>query len=296
MLNTEDYSNEILEMYSTGIKPEEIARRLGFKYCQSVYNFLHKKGIFIPKCIEYNRKYELNQNFFKEINTEEKAYIFGFICADGHVDLKNNRVQITLAEKDKDILEKICNCLESNTIIKEIIRENPYHETERKLLTLLKIGLNSSILVKDLVNLGIKPNKTYSLDGNIVKYIPENLMRHFLRGYFDGDGNVIYGVKYSSGTKHNVNICGNLDFLLKTYQVYFPSNNKLYFEKKSRQTYIWKLSSKENVTKFLEFLYKDAKIYLNRKYEIYKYAHLKLDKLLENPEEDNQQPIISLND
>ena len=122
-------------------------------------------------------------------------------------------------------------------------------------------------------------NKTYTLNSGIIKFIPKYLIRDFLRGYFDGDGNVMYGKKYNSGTKYNINICGNEDFLLNTYQKYFPSINKMYYDKKSRQTYIWKISSKKKVEEFLYYLYCNSSIHLKRKYKVYlesKHAHLKL--------------------
>ena len=90
--------------------------------------------------------------------------------------------------------------------------------------------------------------------------------------------NVMFGKKYTSGIKYSINICGNEDFLLKTYQIFFPSTNKMYFDKKSKQTFIWKISSKEKVQQFLHYLYNNSKIHLKRKYKVYlksKHAHLK---------------------
>ena len=68
------------------------------------------------------------------------------------------------------------------------------------------------------------------------------------------------------------------EFLLNTYQKHFPSSNKMYFEKKSKQTIIWKLSSKNKVKEFLHWLYNNSKIHLNRKYKIYlkSRGHVKL--------------------
>ena len=114
--------------------------------------------------------------------------------------------------------------------------------------------------------MGLTTNKTYTLNGDILKYIPKYLIRDFLRGYFDGDGNVFFGRRYSSGYKYNVNICGNEDFLLKSFQVYFPSNNKLYKDLYSRQCYVWKISQKDKVRDFMYYLYYNSSIFLQRKY------------------------------
>ena len=120
--------------------------------------------------------------------------------------------------------------------------------------------------------MGLSGKKTYTLDSTLVKYIPESLMRHFLRGYFDGDGNVSWGKKYSSGYKYIVQVVGNEDFLLGSFQKYFPSNCSLYKDKLSKQCYTWKVACKMEVMKFLTYIYGDATIYLHRKYNIYKYA------------------------
>lgn len=294
MLKTENYKNQIMELFRSGKTAKEIQQILKFKYIQPIYNILHKYDEYIKREIIYPRQHTLDVNYFNCINNEFKAYIIGFIAADGHVAL--DRISITLAEKDIDILYKIKYELGSNSLIKKVYRKNPYTKTDNKILCLVTISFNSVDLVKPLIKIGLLGNKTYSLDDKLIKFIPKKFIRHFLRGYFDGDGNVLYGKKYGSGTKYNINICGNKSFLESTYQIYFPSTNKMYFEKKSKQTYIWKLSSKESVTNFLKYLYEDCNIYLNRKYRVYENAHIKSDKLLENQEIDNQQPIIALNE
>lgn len=210
------------------------------------------------------RVYKVNEKFFKHIDTEEKAYIFGFICADGHIE--KDRLKITVSIKDKDILEKIRYNLQSNHPIKEIQRTNPYDKTERRFLTLVELMIGSVELVKPLFNMGLTTNKTYTLNGNILKHIPKYLIRDFLRGYFDGDGNVFFGRKYNSGYKYNINICGNKDFLLKSFQIYFPSKNKLYKDLYSKQCYIWKLSQKDKIKDFMYYLYYNSSIFLSRKY------------------------------
>jgi hypothetical protein len=75
---------------------------------------------------------------------------------------------------------------------------------------------------------------------------------------------------FYSGFKYNINICGNEDFLLKSFQVYFPSNNVLYKDLYSKQCYVWKLSSKDKVSKFMDYLYCNSSIFLSRKYNEYR--------------------------
>lgn len=267
MLNIKDYQERIDVLYQEGKTAKEISVLLGFKYHQPVYNYFRKKG-WERKGKSGKRTYKVNKNFFKCINTEEKAYVLGFICADGHIE--KDRLVITVSIKDKDILEKIKHALNSEHIIKEIKRKNPYQNTDRKELVLVELQINSVELVAPLFNMGLNTNKTYTLDGSILKFIPKYLMRDFLRGYFDGDGNVFFGTRYSSGYKYNINICGNEDFLLKSFQVYFPSNNKLYKDLYSKNCYVWKISQKDKVKDFMYYLYYNSSIFLQRKYNEYR--------------------------
>lgn len=263
MLNIKDYQEKIDILYQEGKTAKEISSLLGLKYHQPVYNYFRKKG-WERNGKSGKRIYNVNENFFKCINTEEKAYILGFICADGHIE--KDRLAITVSVKDKDILEKIKKALNSNHPIKEVEKENPYQNTDRKKLLLLELKVNSVELVKPLFIMGLTTNKTYTLDSSILKYIPKYLMRDFLRGYFDGDGNVFFGVRYTSGYKYNINVCGNEDFLLNSFQTYFPSKNKLYKDLYSKQCYVWKISQKDKVKDFMYYLYFNSSIFLQRKY------------------------------
>ncbi len=107
--------------------------------------------------------------------------------------------------------------------------------------------------------------------GNIIKYVPEELKHHFLRGYFDGDGHITYGKQYKSGKKYSVQIIGTEEFLLTSFNKYCKTNNSFY-KYKTCNMYCWSISKKELIDNFITYIYKDATIYLNRKYES---AHVK---------------------
>lgn len=269
MLNIKDYEGQIIALHRQGMTGKQIVDRLHFKYHQPVYNFFRKMKWEISGKVT-KKKYHVNDKFFNVIDTEEKAYILGFICADGHVT--NYSIEIEVAEKDIDILYKIRKALNSNHPIQDIHKKNPYTKSKNIVLTLKRVRINSIHLVKPLLQMGLGGKKTYLLNSSILKFIPKYLVRDFLRGYFDGDGNVLFGKKYSSGIKYNINICGNKDFLLGTFQKYFPSINKLYKDLYSKQCYVWKLTSKEKVLNFLSYLYFNSSIFLSRKYLVYRKA------------------------
>ena len=148
MLQIKDYQEEITKLYQEGKTAKEISSLLGFKYHQPVYNYFKKMG-WERTGKPRKRIYKVNENFFKCINTEKKAYILGFICADGHID--RNRLKIAVSIKDKDILDKIRCAMHSNHPIKEIQRTNPYKKTNRQTLTLVELMIGSVELVKPLL-------------------------------------------------------------------------------------------------------------------------------------------------
>ncbi|MEK7603549.1 MAG: LAGLIDADG family homing endonuclease [Patescibacteria group bacterium] len=125
----------------------------------------------------------LNQNFFKTWSSE-MAYVLGFFAADGNM-IRNNRGGhfIAFYSNDKELLEKIRNLLGSNHKLAPKKRNNFYKN--RKQSYQLQIG--SKEIFKDLINLGMVPNKSLILK---MPNVPEELLGHFLRGYFDGDGHV----------------------------------------------------------------------------------------------------------
>ena len=275
MLNIKDYATQIDALHAEGKCGLEIVKALGFKNHQPVYNYFKKKGWPTLKRSEYKykTKFTVNQDFFKEINTEFKAYILGFICADGHIDYKNPRIVITLKDEDYKLLEDIKKAMEStHPVVRHIKRENPYKKSNNKTLYQCSLSINGKELVAPLMLMGLTSNKTYTLEASIMNYIPEKLVRHFLRGYFDGDGCISWDKRYQWGNKSVIHVAGNYDFLQNSFNKYFPTNCNLKLYKKSKQCYDYTIQDKKQVLKFLAYLYNDAKIYLERKFKLYQYA------------------------
>lgn len=127
------------------------------------------------------RRYYANFDYFNIINSPNKAYIIGLICSDGCIykrDRHEGLWQITLQQQDEELLYQIK---------KEIKADNP-----------IKYGKNTATLTivnqkmyENLLNIGITPKKTYSLNlEEVIKHIPKTYWKDFLHGYFDGDGSI----------------------------------------------------------------------------------------------------------
>lgn len=275
MVNIKDFAAQIDALHEEGKTALEISKILKLKYHQPIYNYFKKKGWKNLKREDYKHKpvYSVDLDFFNTIDTEEKAYILGFICADGHVDTKTHRIAFIVKDDDYKLLESIKNSMHSTHPIKRKIKHiNPYQKSENKILYQCSLCINGKSLIKPLIKMGITKRKTYELNSTIIQYIPEALIRHFLRGYFDGDGCISWDKRYKSGNKSVVHVAGNYEFLENTFNKYFPTACNLRLYKKSKQCYDYTIQDKHEVLRFLCFLYNDAKIYLERKYQLYQYA------------------------
>lgn len=212
------------------------------------------KNSSCTKCANNKRKkYTFNENYFEKIDTPEKAYILGFIYADGNVDNRARMFSICLKKDDVGVLNFIKDSLDSN---------HPIHYYNEKYSTL---QITSKKLCTDLINANIIPNKTYKT--NTLPYTGE-FFSHFLRGFFDGDGS-IWCAKNDS---HHVGVsfANNLyvlteikEFLKKELNV----NSCLKYEDEIDNPFACSLriGGSVQIKKFYDFLYKDDCFSLKRK-------------------------------
>jgi hypothetical protein len=194
------------------------------------------------------RKYQVDENYFENLNTEDKNYWYGFILADGHIREQDNMLQIDLNNKDIEILIKF----------KEHIKFEGNIEPNNKRQS-VKIRIFSEKIFNDLIKLGCIQDKTRKLE--FLKIIKNEFIHHFLRGYFDGDG-CIYGKSHNIQFK----IYSTLIFNLKYQQILIEKLNlNITKINKRKGCYSLSYSGRKQIKKIYDFLYKDATIYLNRK-------------------------------
>lgn len=103
------------------------------------------------------------------------------------------------------------------------------------------------------------PNKTFLV--TYPDWIHTDLERHFIRGYWDGDGFI-----GSNPKNFQVGIIGTYDFIKTLSNVLFKTINlKSNSFHKERNVFVLNRSKKE-AAKIANYLYKDSSIYLERKY------------------------------
>jgi intein-encoded DNA endonuclease-like protein len=238
----------IIEKYKNKETISLISKQFNISH-QTVTRLLEKENIALPGI----RKYSCNDTYFKQICTEENAYWLGFLAADGGV-IKNTLI-LKLAIKDLYQIEKFNKNIQSTNPIrycydKKTNNNYPY------------VQITSKTLIKNLSSYGIVPRKTWSF--SFPENIPNNLIKHFIRGYFDGDGCWRTNKKTE---KYGFSICSANTMILKGIQSHLIINCNLNLTKisKSGNTFDLCYSGNKQTSRIAHFLYDDATIFMDRK-------------------------------
>ena len=227
-------------------------------------------------------KREIRHNFFSEIKTELQAYLLGFIYSDGSINDERHTLTIHINEKDKEIfnLFKVispeayiqdCKGYESKVTVDGSIVKN---------LGSTRLSISSKILLEDLHNLGVVENKTYK-ELHIPKQIPNELIKHFIRGYFDGDGCITYSIRKPNpkNREKNYRVTSNVNFTAKLcnifidFQKYFSDNDITtnIVHVKRGDMYRLITSKRDSVIKIFHLFYDNSNFYLSRKFNKFNY-------------------------
>lgn len=264
-----DEHSVIIGRYNSGESLAKIAKI--YNVHPTAIDYILKKHEIPKRSNKINsRKYIYDESFFEVIDTEEKAYWLGFIYADGYVMNKKDGGKlfgIALSIVDKEHLEKLKLSLKATYPIHEYIPNKSNYSNKNY----CRIQIFGEKIFNDLGKYGVSPNKTL-----IVKppAIDKVLYPHFIRGYIDGDGCITSSKKNTSDNiDFKVKILGTKE-LLDFIKEYIEENNVAiihrYDQRKSTtEVFTLELGGNKQVKKFLDLIYKDAIIYLDRKYEKY---------------------------
>jgi hypothetical protein len=249
----------------------QIMEKFNIKSTRKIYDIIIRNG---REHLKSNKKtYSLNENYFENIDTEDKAYWLGFLYADGCVYFKQNIkcvLRIKLKNTEKYHIDLFNKCLNSNHPIKSkkgyILKNNKKYNFES-----VEVSISNVKIVKDLINHGCMPNKTFKLE---FPNLDEKLMKHFIRGYFDGDGCICK--RKDTNNSYCISIIGNENFT-KSLQKYLCkkfNSDKIYNYKNGNIKVVTIMNNKECID-FKNFIYENATIYLDRKKKIFEQIILK---------------------
>jgi intein/homing endonuclease len=194
---------------------------------------------------------------------ELEAYLIGFFYADGCVSKFESGAyrtfSITLSEKDQDYLQWIVDVINSDLHTTYTLRYVPSSKA-------YNLTVSRKEFISRLINLGITNNKTYEDSAFVFNNIPVNLKRHFIRGYFDGDGCISF---YKKKNRCHVGIVSLNHQLISAIQEYVYNIFKFGTIRIDKKYSRYQICGNVSTKKFLDWLYKDSNYYMQRKYDKY---------------------------
>ena len=261
--------------YQSYLNGEIKLNKLAEKYSvcpKTIINKLNKEGKVSR--LKYRQEVQ-KDDFFDYIDTEEKAYILGFYIGDGCIlqgENDSKMLVIRIQKNDEELLHKIKEIISPRlniTYVKERINRFGY---ESKSMCVLKIS--SRQIAETLEKRGLGFRKTYK-QKSIVNYVPDNLMVHFIRGYFDADGCVSHtnGKRIQNGREYTYNnyiwnIISKDIVILKEINNFLAKNDfHLNIYNDAKGCFLISLTNKKEFNDFYHFLYDKSSIYLSRKKE-----------------------------
>ena len=208
------------------------------------------------------------KDYFKKIDTQEKAYWLGFLYADGCVSKDFKSIIMQLHIQDIKHIERFKKDIDSHSDIK-ISKDGKY----------AKIVVCCKEMCMDLNDKGCVPAKSLILEYPSENIVPKELIIHFIRGYFDGDG----CISYTEGYRKRPDLKSDKLYLRKKWDfkivgTYSMMNgiakelnltNKLYNQIKGKNNYTLKCGGTNKVRDIMSRLYNNSTVHLERKYEKY---------------------------
>lgn len=178
-------------------------------------------------------------------------------------------MKINLSSKDENHLNKFKKSIDGEDLKIDKGLQNSFGT----ITEYARLEANSATMTKDLKALGCVERKSLILKFPTEEQVPKELIMHFIRGYYDGDGSFTFGSgKYPQAS---LNFIGTMDFLIgvkENLKVVTP----IKIDKRKNIPYLM-FGGNKNALEKLNMMYKDATIYLDRKYNNYKILKSKFE-------------------
>lgn len=230
----------------------EISEMLGISKTSVQIKMRNQNEIDIKECDR--RRNEVEDLFFHTIDSEIKAYLLGFIMADGCVF--KNRIEMSVLYEDKYILELLQQYISKKAGITPT-KNNKYAH----------ISILSRQISKDLYDLNVTERKSLTLEPPPDDRIPGYLYHHMVRGYFDGDGSIWFD---DTTNNFKMNIVSTKPVLEKFREKMGWKKNTIRYANKGKYiTCRMDYSGNRVLNNYLSQIYEDAHFYLERKYDKY---------------------------
>lgn len=244
----------IVHKYLSGSSMDKIAKEHNINK-SSVLSILKTRNIPRRNSSDSHKKYDINEHFFDLIDTPEKAYFLGILFADGYNSVKHNLVRLCLVARDKPLLNQLRKTLGYTKPLAKRTFSNPRWSSQYEL------SITNKHISRQLEVLGCIPNKSSKLE--FPTKIPDRLLRHFVRGYYDGDGSLRF---YQNDPRLSITstlpFCKQLQLIIVKH---INIKSGLYKHKINDFNYSIQISGKNQIRSFLSWIYQEDTISLRRK-------------------------------
>jgi Mor family transcriptional regulator len=255
-----------IERYKNGESLAEIANSHG---CNPtcVGDVVSRAGVIRnhgkTRSLIHKRKYVDTDTYFDKIDNEGAAYYLGLILADGCIHSnKIGQQQASLVQQigDRYIIDNLANILGRKT---HYMKERMINGTHYISSAAIRLTVTSDHLVNVLKGYGFTERKsTDNHEATVFKHIPNELMRHFIRGIIDGDGSI--GLRSDCRCGH-IQVAGNKQDMQAISDVFSSIGCRSAIPHSHSSIYSIRWSAKSDVTTILHYLYDNSTIYLDRK-------------------------------
>ena len=208
----------------------------------------------------------LQEHFFRCIDSEIKAYFLGLILTRGIIELDNvkeinrqRRMEIYTKPIEAENFTKLAAAIGLDTAI------------TKKQDGSIRLRFRNNKIVKDLEKYHIVQRNDHNM--KLPTNIPPHLMGHLFRGMFDGDGEIEDEVYKGNKQLFYINFKGTPESIQEFADYCYeniPLKNKpdvfKYEDKTKTEMEIYDL---EDMAAFGNWIYKDATIYLSYKKKIF---------------------------
>ena len=189
--------------------------------------------------------------------SEKSAYLLGYLEADGQIkyDGPAVRVYFQCSGKDREFLQMLKKITAFTGTLGSSDNWASGKKYEKVRFTVSSRSWRNSPLLKELRT------------GNIAN-IPEELIHHYIRGYFDGDGSIFWSKqaqhKRSNFVFNNISLAQDFALLLRKI-----TKAKLTIHKKTSSDHCWYFQLGNKATeRLIIYMYRDANMYMKRKHRL----------------------------
>lgn len=228
------------------------------------------------------RIYPINQNKFDEINNDS-AYWIGLLYADGNCTCEN-KIRLYLSSKDEDIIRKFRDWLQTND---RPIKRKIQNGSQVSAFEFRSWRIHNKLKQFELTS---RKEQRHRLD---IALLQPEIRRQFVRGYFDGDGCFTIdkrGYLYTEITGY-MNLLMDIKNIL-VFDNIISEHHKIV---KNGSIFRIRLCASDSIV-FGNYIYSDARYYMDRKYNLFKYHAERLNNLMEKGKLSLKRQSASLKD